>query len=227
MYKDLKFRTTKEPVDEAWFAPHPFHRVAQFMPEMWDIEAAQIAQFDPFELLPEAFIRVQLRGIGRQTFQVEALRRAVGQERFDGVAAVDRRAIPDQHHPARHLAQQVFEKRDHVGRVDGAILAMKVELAPGRDGADGGEMIAGVPLPQDRCVAHWCIRAYDAGQGIESRFVYEEDGLLLGLRPLLIAGHLSSRHWAMAVSSRCRARRTGFWGLQRRALRKRPTWVGW
>ena len=129
MHKDLKFRPTKAPLDEARFAPHPFHRVAQFMSKMWGIEAAHIAQFDPFERWPEAFIRVQLGGIGRQTFQVKALRRAVGPERVDGLAAVDRRAIPDQHHPARHLAQQVFEKRDHVGRVDGAILAMAGELA--------------------------------------------------------------------------------------------------
>jgi hypothetical protein len=36
------------------------------MTQMWDVKTAYIAQLDPFELLPEALARVQLRGIGRQ-----------------------------------------------------------------------------------------------------------------------------------------------------------------
>jgi hypothetical protein len=164
--------------------------------------------------MPEALLRVQLWGIGRQAFQVEALRRAVGQERFDGVAAVDRRAIPDEDHPAGHLPQQVLEKRDHGVSVDGAVLAVEVELALGRDGADSGEMVVGAPLPQNGRLAHRRLGAHDTGQGIESGIVSEEDGLPLGLRPLLRAGQISSRQWAIAASLRCRSRRIGFWGLQ-------------
>jgi hypothetical protein len=36
------------------------------MTQMSDVKTAYIAQLDPFELLPEALARVQLRGIGRQ-----------------------------------------------------------------------------------------------------------------------------------------------------------------
>ena len=86
----LKFRTTKEALDETRFAAHPFHRIAEFTSEMRDREAAHIAEFHPFELLPEALIRVQLRRIGRQTLQVEALGGPLGQKRLDGMAAVDR-----------------------------------------------------------------------------------------------------------------------------------------
>ncbi len=43
MHKDLKFGPSKEAVDETWFATHPFHGVAQFVPQMGDIEAADIA----------------------------------------------------------------------------------------------------------------------------------------------------------------------------------------
>jgi hypothetical protein len=42
----------------------------------------------------------------------------------------------------------------------------------------------------------------------------------------LSAGQVSSRQRVMAVSSRCRARRAGFYGLQRRVFSKRPTWTG-
>jgi hypothetical protein len=126
VHKDLKFRTAKEAGDEAWFAPHPFHRVAQFTPQLREMETAHIAQFDPFELLPEALIRVQLRGIGWQALQVEALRRAIGQEFLDHVAAVDRCPIPDDHHPTRHLPQEMFEKGDYTVRIEGALLAVEI-----------------------------------------------------------------------------------------------------
>jgi hypothetical protein len=67
-------------------------------------------------------------------------------------------------------------------------------------------MIAGPPLVQDGRLAHRHIRAHHAGEGIEAGFIDEEDPLLLGLRPLLIAGHVSSRQRASAASSRLRAR---------------------
>jgi hypothetical protein len=142
---------------------------------------------------------------------------------LNGAAAVDRRAIPDDDHPARHFAQQVFEERDHVVRVDGVVLAVEVQLALRRDGTDGREMVAGPSPAQDGRLAHRRIRAHDTGQGIKPGLVYEEDRLLVGLRPLLMAGQVSSRHWAIAASSRWRARRAGFCGVQRTAWHKHPT----
>ena len=79
----------EEALDDSWFAPHPFHRVAQFVSEMRNIEAAHITEFDPFELLPEALARIQFRRIRRQALQVKALRRATGQELLDDTTAVN------------------------------------------------------------------------------------------------------------------------------------------
>jgi hypothetical protein len=64
VHRDLKFRTTKEAVNETRFASHPFHRTAQLMSQMREVETAQMAQFDPSELLPEALVQVQLRPVG-------------------------------------------------------------------------------------------------------------------------------------------------------------------
>lgn len=74
------------------------------MPQMWEVKAADMAQFDAFELLPQPLARVQLRGIRRQAFQPEALGRALSQEFLDHLTAMNRGAIPDEHHPPRHLA---------------------------------------------------------------------------------------------------------------------------
>jgi hypothetical protein len=104
----------------------------------------------------------------------------------------------------------MFQKGDHILRIEWAVLAGEIQLSLGRDGTDGREVIAGPPLSQDGRVPHWGIGADDARQGIEPGLIYEEDGLLLDLRPFLMAGQVSWRQWAMAASSRWRARRAGF-----------------
>ena len=68
---------------------------------------------------------------------MQALRRALGQKVPDDLTTMDRRAIPDDHDPARHFAQEVIEKRDAVVSVEGMSLAVEVELALGRDGTAG------------------------------------------------------------------------------------------
>jgi hypothetical protein len=47
-----------------------------------------MAQFNSFELLPEALIRVQFRSIGWQMLEVEALGGPIGRKLCDGVASV-------------------------------------------------------------------------------------------------------------------------------------------
>jgi hypothetical protein len=88
-------------------------------------------------------------------------------------------------------------------------------------------MVAGPPLAHNGRLAHRRIGAHDTGKGINPGLVSEEEALLLGLRPLLIAGQVSSRQQAIAASSRWRARRAGFWGLQWITWHKRPTGRGW
>ena len=114
---------------------------------MGDVEAADVVPLHPFELLPEALARVELRGVGRQALQMEALRRALGQELADDVTAMHRGAIPDEDHAAGHLAPQMLQEGDHIRRVHGAVLTLEIQLALRRDGAHGREMIAGAPVP--------------------------------------------------------------------------------
>ena len=95
---------------------------------MRDIEAADIAQLDPFELLPEPLTRVQVRGRGRLPLHVQPVGRPIRQERLEAMATVDGGPIPDNEHLAGDLGPQVLEKRDDVVRVDGAGLAAEVQL---------------------------------------------------------------------------------------------------
>lgn len=145
------------------------------------------------------------------------------QESVDDVATVDRGAIPNELHPPRHLAQQVLEKPDHVGRIERMTLAVEVQLALGWDGTEGREVMPHPPLPYDRRLAYRDIGADHTGQGIEARCLYEEDDLLLRLRPFVMVGQVCSRHWVIAAVSRWRARRAGLCGLPRMAWQRRPT----
>jgi hypothetical protein len=186
-----------------------------------------MAELTPVALLPEPLARVQLRSIGRQARQVQALRRALGEEISADRTAMDRRAIPDNDQAAAHLAQAVCKNADDVVSVNGVILAAEVASAAGREGTDRRQLVTGVPRAYDRRLTSRGIGAHDAGQGLKARFSSEEERLLRGLRPVWRAGHVSPRQWAIAASSRCRARLVGLCGLQCRVSRKRPTCRGW
>ena len=193
---------------------------------MTDRKAAHIPEFDALQVGPETLAGIQFWGIGGEALHMEPLRRAIGQEFLDEIAAVDRRAIPNEHQRARHLAEQMLQKRDDIGGIDGLVLAVKIQLALRRSRTDSREVITRPPLPENGCLAYRGIGADDTGQGIEPGFIDEEERLPLGLCPLLRAGQVSSRQRVMAISSRCRARRAGFCGLQRSVFSKRPTWTG-
>lgn len=98
---------------------------------MPQIKTAEVAELDPFELLPDAFVRIQLWGIGWQTLQMDAGRCSIREEFLDGMAAVDRRSIPENHHLARDFPQQMFQKGHDIVRVHRVVLRMEVEFALG------------------------------------------------------------------------------------------------
>jgi hypothetical protein len=199
---------------------------AEFMAQMTDIKATPMPELDPFQMRPQALARIQSRGIGGQALHVEALRCPVREEVFADLTAVNRGAIPDDPYAAWSLSQPMLQKGDDIERVERPFLAAQIQLALRRDGADGREMITGPPFRQDRGMAHWGLGADHTGQGIDPRFIDEEDRLPPGLCPLLSASQVSCRQCAMAASSRWRARRAGVCGLQHMALSKRPTWTG-
>ena len=94
---------------------------------------------------------------------MQSLCGTVGQERFDHMAAMNRGTIPNDDHTARDLAQQVLQEGDHIGRIEGAVLAGEIQLPLGGHSADGREMIPGPPLPQDRRVSYRGVWADDTG----------------------------------------------------------------
>jgi len=68
----------------------------------------EVTPLNPCELWPDALVRIQRRGIRRPTLQGEAVRRTIREECLDDLAAMSGRSIPDGHHLARDLPQQML-----------------------------------------------------------------------------------------------------------------------
>ena len=114
-----------------------FLRSAERHGQLGHITAAQIAQLDALEVVPDALVRVQVGGIARQRLQVQPLGTTLAQEVLDRLPAMDRRAIPDDQQLATAFAKEQAEESDDVGRAIGMVLGLQ-EQAPRRcNPADG------------------------------------------------------------------------------------------
>jgi hypothetical protein len=81
-----------------------------------------------------------------------------------------------------------------------------------------------VPTLMDRCLALRCPGTAHRGLEHEATLINANDGTALTPGFFLSWGQVCTGHWAMACSSRSRARRSGFCGLhlQRRSRRQMP-----
>lgn len=113
-----------------------------------EIEATHMAPLDPVEVGPPPLPRIQLGSVGREPFQMEAVSCAVRQKALDHATAVNRRPIPTGDHAAGYLPQQMLQKGTHIFRIDRMLLAGAIQLAFGRDGAAGREMVTSPPRLQ-------------------------------------------------------------------------------
>jgi hypothetical protein len=66
-----KVRPLHNSLEEARLPANAFHRGTEFITEMTQVETAHIPPLDAFELVPDALARIELRGIRRQTLQLE------------------------------------------------------------------------------------------------------------------------------------------------------------
>src|SRR5215212_2946141 len=205
----------------------PLDGQAQFEPQLVQIGAAEVAQFDVLEIVPDALVRIQVRGVAGQLLQLEARRGSLRQEVLDGPGAMDRRPIPDHEQLARNLAEEMLQKLDDLGAPKRALADLEQEPPLVGQAADDREMIAGTGHPEDRRLPPRGVGAHQARQQIEAGLVYPDNRTPLALGFAKRAGQRSVHHWVMAVSLRWVARRIGFCTLQPISRRSRLICAGW
>src|SRR4051794_15476356 len=101
-----------------------------------------VAQLNMLEIIPDPFVRVEVRRIPRQLLQADLRGGSPRQERFDGLVTVDRDAIPDHQQPASELAAHVLEEAHRIRPPKCALLHSSQQLALGCYPTDEREMIA-------------------------------------------------------------------------------------
>lgn len=196
---------------------------AEVASEMGEVLAAAIAQLHALEVVPAALIRVEVRGLAGELLQADAVGTALGQEVLDRLAAMDRRAIPDDQELAGDVAQQMRQETHDVRAFVGALLDQHEESSRWRDAADDRQVISGQGQPEDGGLPTGSVGPDRTGEQVEARFVDPDDGPPLLVRPFFRAGHRSVRQASIAASVRWLARSIGFCTLQPAARRSLPT----
>ena len=77
------------------------------------------------------------------------------QEFLDLAAAMDRGAIPDHQQPRPEVSNQVFQKLHRMQTVQRLLTHEEVHLGVARKATHDGQMVTGLPLPNDRGFCLW------------------------------------------------------------------------
>src|SRR5581483_5673704 len=121
--------------------PNPCDGMTEFFAKMIEIASAEVVEFDVLEVRPDAFVRVEVRGVPGKALKLNALGGTVREERLGLLASVDRRAVPDDEDLAADNAKKMREEGNDGERVERLVLDAEVELACRGDGADDREVI--------------------------------------------------------------------------------------
>src|SRR5919204_1475065 len=194
---------------------------------MRQIPTTQVAQLHTFEVIPYPLHGIQLRGIAGQSFQVDSLSTAIGQEGLDRSRPMDRGAIPNDQQSLCHMAPQMLQELPAFFPSQGRLADQGIEATGERDGAHHRQMIAGQDRPQYWSLTTRRIGAYHSRQQIEAAFVDKYQGTPLPTRLFFSSAHTVVRQYAICSSSRWAARSSGFWGVQANCLSNRDTWALW
>ena len=163
--------------------------------------------------LPDPLVRVELRGVAREAVEVEP---GEGTHHLtDGFAAVDRPVVPDHHHRAAQVPQQVAERLADLRVLDVLRMQAKVEAQTPPARADRDARDRRDPLAALAVMEKWRATARDPGplhtRDQEEAGVVDEDEV--GAQPravFVMPGHVFFFQRSIRSSSRSSARRSGF-----------------
>lgn len=214
-------------LDQSGFPmPQAFGGSPNFQRKLLHILNTKVFEFTSLEQVPDPLLRIQLRRITRQAFQVKAFGSPCTQKVFDHLRAMNGSAIPDDQQVARDLAQKQVQKAHDIWPFVRMVLQAHEQPPIGRQATDRRKMVTGQPHRQDRRVSNRRIGPYSHGQEVKRRLVYKDDGTLFLFRLFFNSATRCSRQVWIACASLWLARLSGFWTLCLMALRRRLQWVG-
>ena len=200
--------------------------------EFVDIGYRKIRKGVRLEVSPQVFDRVQLRRVGRK--EDAAHMRMGDQEIAHDNGAMGLQIVPDHHEGRTELAIQLREERRGAPCVDiGVAVQAEVQAHPVPLGCDAQRtdhadfaMRASALANNGRFPARRPATP-DQRRHQKRGFVDEDQPGFQARGVFFTRGQSDLTQVAIAVSSRSRARRAGFCGLQPKVRIKRPTWSMW
>ena len=145
------------------------------------VQTDKISHLHVLQMLPRLFDRIEVRRISGKSLDMDAAAVFARKEFRDQNAAMDRRAIPYHQHAAAKVTHEVFEELDDMHAIERLLPHQAVEPGFASDAAHHRQMVACLPLLDDRGLALRRIRSHDARQQIKARFVRKNKGFALAL----------------------------------------------
>lgn len=181
------------------------------MGELPRLSHQEVANLVFLQVRPDVFRRIEFRSVCGQSFDGDA---AFGgcHVLSDQFGAVNRCAIPNDHHWLASVTLKHFEEIHHLGRLDGSRVNAE-KNPPQADGTDYRQAFPTERFPEDRSLATRRPRTHTVGLGAYPRLVDENDQTPFAAGFFLMAGHLCRFQWRIFSSSRSMARRDGRWQL--------------
>src|ERR671928_1458021 len=96
-------------LDDLWLGAQANGRLAQRLAEVLQARTADVAELDALQVTPDALVRIQVRGVGRQWLDLQPVPADLGEQVLDRLAAVDRSAVPDHQQRVRDDLQEGAE----------------------------------------------------------------------------------------------------------------------
>lgn len=171
----------------------------------------------PFEMVPDAFVRIQRGGIGRKGDQVQTP--GAGKKLPDRFRFVDLAVVEKDDQMTANLLKDLAQEAGDLLALNIVLeeLAMEGAVETPRthgDARDGRDAVVQLVMSEDRCLPNGTPCLAHRRDQQETGFVDKHD---VGRQPcgvFFTAGQTFRFQSSMADSDRSMARRSGFWWLQ-------------
>ena len=190
--------------------------VGSFLTQVFQIAGGEVGLRYVLAVTPTILDGIQFRTVGRQVLEAEPGR--MFNREILGRLEMGPKIVPDEYDPITEMIVQVAQKRNQQRRVNIRAMHLEGEIHPAanrrnRKRADHRDVVASCRFYQDGRAARRRPSATDGRLEHEARFVQEYYMLAPASRPFFIRGHSTARQCSRASRSCCRARRSGFCGV--------------
>jgi len=175
-----KFSLFPEGTDEGGSSADALENLSGGMSEIPKVFWTKVWQCVLLKVAPQVFHWVEFRRVSGHELDLQSLTLS-GDKLGDDLAAVDRRAVPEDQEFSGQVAQEMAQEFDHLRAFDAAGMEGKIIVPPSQPG-DGREAFPVEGKLQDRCLPPGGPSAHTVRLLTQPAFIEEEDGTALGAR---------------------------------------------